>query len=99
MLNVGNFKLKEEELKNDYGKIVYSYYTHLHEINVRVGDTIMYGQQKGTQGGRKSDNNPGPSTGPHLHFELREESGKIGTLKPLDYIDLNFTNRAQWLLF
>ncbi len=50
----------------------YSFYAHLSSISVSVGQMVTKGQAIGLEGGNKSDNNPGTSTGHHLHFELRQ---------------------------
>lgn len=42
-----------------------TFYGHLHEIFVRLNDTVGSGMMIGTVG------NSGLSTGPHLHFEIR----------------------------
>lgn len=43
-----------------------SFYGHLHEINVRLNDEVSSGMIIGKVG------NSGRSTGPHLHFEIRQ---------------------------
>lgn len=43
-----------------------TFYGHLHEINVRLNDQVSSGMMIGTVG------NSGRSTGPHLHFEIRQ---------------------------
>ncbi len=57
-----------------------SVYAHLSKINVKKGDIIQGGKVIGLTG--KS----GAVTGPHLHFEVRE-NGKA--TNPLDYLDIS----------
>ena len=60
--------------KGDYGKLVVlehaggwrSYYGHNSELNVEVGDVVTAGRKIAEVG------DTGRSTGPHLHFELRQ---------------------------
>lgn len=58
-----------------------SKYGHLGETYVREGQTVKAGE---TILGRISPHAIGKSTGPHLHFELLDESGRH--LQPLKYI-------------
>lgn len=53
-----------------------SYYAHLSKINVRVGESISdNGTVIGLTGGDTKDPGSGRTTGPHLHFELRDSKG------------------------
>lgn len=52
---------------------------HLSAFNVKPGDRVVAGQQIGLTG------NTGNSTGPHLHYEIRQGSGRIDPLK-LPYV-------------
>lgn len=80
--------------QNGYGYCVeimhedyYSFYAHLSQINVNVGDGVLKGQIIGIEGGDpNSDPNPGISTGHHLHFEIRTASGYGNSINPIDYI-------------
>lgn len=47
-----------------------SFFAHLSGINVKVGDTIAKGANLGASG------NSGTSTGPHLHWGMRNKDGK-----------------------
>ncbi len=50
----------------DHGNGRVSLYAHMHSIYVRQGENVAKGTRLGTVG------NTGSSTGPHLHFEIRE---------------------------
>ena len=77
------------EIKHEVnGETVYSFYAHLAQINVNVGDNVSQGDVIGLQGGAETDPNPGTSTGTHLHFEMRSESGSGHSLDPNDYVEL-----------
>lgn len=52
-------------IKVDHGDGVTSYYAHLSEFRVGLGDAVLQGQHIGDVG------STGNSTGPHLHFEVR----------------------------
>ncbi|OGK56832.1 hypothetical protein A3J15_01910 [Candidatus Roizmanbacteria bacterium RIFCSPLOWO2_02_FULL_38_10] len=54
-----------------------SLYAHLSQINVAVGNGVAKGQTIGRVG------STGRSTGPHLHFEVRQ-SGKL--VNPLSFL-------------
>ena len=68
------------------GVAIYSFYAHLSQIDVCVGDIVSQGQVIGLEGGAKTDPNHGTSTGHHLHFELRDASGSGHSLNPNDFI-------------
>ena len=63
--------------RGDYGNLLIithldgsqTYYGHLEEISVEEGQLVSAGQQVATVG------STGLSTGPHLHFEVRDASG------------------------
>lgn len=75
-----------EYQENGYGNIiiidhqngVHTWYAHLHKINVKVGDVVKKGTAIGELG------NTGYSTGPHLHFEVRENGTPVN---PSKYVD------------
>jgi hypothetical protein len=62
-------------------------YAHLNSYNVKVGDRITKGQQIALSG------NTGPSTGPHLHFVLRDPSGNL--LNPVDHFNMRGGNKSR----
>ncbi len=59
-----------------HGDGLETYYAHLTESSVKPGDTVTQGQTIGTVG------STGQSTGPHLHFEVRQDEG---CQDPLNY--------------
>jgi murein DD-endopeptidase MepM/ murein hydrolase activator NlpD len=66
----------------NYGKVQHedgkvSYYGHLNSINIHGGQKVNAGDLIGYSG------NTGNSTGPHLHFEVRDAGNSID---PLSYI-------------
>lgn len=58
-------------------------YGHLSHIGAKVGDTVRAGQPLGKSGGAKGADGSGDSTGPHLHFEVRQ-GGK--SIDPMHYL-------------
>lgn len=70
------------------GEKVYSFYAHLFEINVAVGDTVTQGQTIGLLGGMPGTDGAGTSTGPHLHLEIRKQSGSYSSaVDPRNYLE------------
>lgn len=61
----------------DHGNGVQTLYAHNSKILVKVGDSVIGGEEISLSG------NTGNSTGPHLHFEIRR-NGK--TVDPEDYL-------------
>ena len=69
------------------GVTIYSFYAHLSQINVQLGDKVVQGQAIGLEGGDpETDPNPGTSTGHHLHFEIRTASGSGNDVDPNNYL-------------
>lgn len=63
---------------------IYTYYAHMAKdsITVKAGDKVKQGQVIGKIG------NSGSSTGPHLHFEIREGgNSRDNQVDPLKYVD------------
>ena len=56
---------------DEQGNVFYSFYGHMRDnsISVEKGQNVVTGQIIGTQG------STGNSTGDHLHFEIRTDSG------------------------
>ena len=69
------------------GETIYSFYAHLSQIDVAVGQAVTQGEVVGLEGGAKDDPNHGTSTGHHLHFELRNNSGSGNSIDPNKYIN------------
>lgn len=66
---------------------IYTLYGHLNRVEVSVGQTVSQGDVIAEEGGAKWDNNPGSSTGHHLHFEVRKGSNSYSSaVNPCEYI-------------
>ena len=69
------------------GETIYSFYAHLSRIDVKEGEKVTQGQVIGLEGGDPTtDDNPGSSTGHHLHFEIRKASGYGNDIDPNKYL-------------
>lgn len=68
--------------ENYKGSKLQTYYAHLSEIRVKVGDTVEEGQVIGISG------ETGHVNGAHLHFEVRLNSVRRN---PLNWLDADFT--------
>ncbi len=67
-------------VKIDHGDGIETRYAHMFSVSVNVGDKVVKGQVLGKLG------NTGRSTGPHLHFEVRDHGTKVN---PLNYVSPN----------
>ncbi len=65
------------------GKKVTSFYAHLSQRNVNIYQNVSQGEVIALSGGRQGAIGAGVSTGPHLHFEVREGDNPVN---PLTYI-------------
>ena len=62
---------------------------HLKEIDIKEGDTISKGMRIGTVG------STGRSTGPHLHFEIRDKNNKAFDPRTMFIFNENYASRRQ----
>lgn len=67
-------------VKIDHQNGYTTFYAHCSELFVKVGDKVSKGDLIAAVG------NTGNSTGPHLHFEIRENNGTV-PLDPLEFIE------------
>jgi len=67
----------------DHGLGVYTFYGHLSEIDVKVGDELELGQLVGKVGAT------GRVTGPHLHWGLTVERARVNPLQIVQLLDLD----------
>lgn len=78
-----------QRIEIEHGGKVWTLYAHLSASSVRVGDTVQAGQVIGKSG------NSGNSSGPHLHFEVRQGANKYGnTVNPMKFLDGSTTPSA-----
>ncbi|MFD7545960.1 M23 family metallopeptidase [Streptomyces sp. NPDC059578] len=65
-------------IKHNNGK--YSQYAHLSKVNVQIGQKVSAGQQIALSG------NTGNSSGPHLHFEIRNTANYGSAINPVTFL-------------
>ena len=86
-------KVRVSKAAGDYGNLVIirhnngleTYYAHLSQRDVEVGDWVVAGQQIGLGG------STGRSTGPHLHYEVIYNRSHVN---PINYFDRNMSAEA-----
>jgi murein DD-endopeptidase MepM/ murein hydrolase activator NlpD len=84
-----------QNLASSFGRVIvikhddatYSYYAHLSQRSVNVGDAVSRGQTIGVVG-----NTGCGSCGTHLHFEAR-----MGVVEPVNEYNLYNTGTAAWI--
>ena len=80
-------KVRVSKAAGDYGNLVVirhnngleTYYAHLSQRDVEVGDWVVAGQQIGLGG------STGRSTGPHLHYEVRYKGQSFDPERIIDF--------------
>lgn len=80
-------KVRFSKAAGDYGNLIIirhnngleTYYAHLSQRDVEVGDWVVAGQQIGLGG------STGRSTGPHLHFEVRYRGQSFDPERIIDF--------------
>lgn len=94
-----NGKVRLSKAAGDYGNLVIirhnngleTYYAHLSQRDVEVGDWVVAGQQIGLGG------STGRSTGPHLHYEVRYKGQSFDPERLIDFSNGNL-RRDELLL-
>ena len=92
-------KVRLSKAAGDYGNLVIirhnngleTYYAHLSQRDVEVGDWVVAGQQIGLGG------STGRSTGPHLHYEVRYKGQSFDPERIIDFSNGNL-RRDELLL-
>ena len=92
-------KVRISKAAGDYGNLVVirhnngleTYYAHLSQRDVEVGDWVVAGQQIGLGG------STGRSTGPHLHYEVRYKGQSFDPERIIDFSNGNL-RRSELLL-
>ncbi|WP_182666009.1 M23 family metallopeptidase [Streptomyces calidiresistens] len=88
VVSVGPGTVVLAEESGSYGQVVgvemvdghHTLYAHLSRLDTRPGDRVDGGATVGLSG------NTGRSTGPHLHFEVREGAGYGTDVDPIAYL-------------
>lgn len=70
--------LKHSSKSGDF----YTYYGHLLETKVKIGQKVRQGEVIARSGGEQGTANAGSSTGPHLHFEVRRAPRRGTAINP-----------------
>jgi len=78
VVEAGDFGPYGNKIVLKHNDIYQTSYAHLSEISIEKGDKVKRGEVIGTSG------NSGKSTGPHLHYEVKEIGN--GFLDPVDFI-------------
>jgi murein DD-endopeptidase MepM/ murein hydrolase activator NlpD len=65
----------------DHGLGIYTFYGHLSEMDVKVGDVLESGNVLGKVGAT------GRVTGPHLHWGLTVERARVNPLEIVNLLD------------
>jgi len=78
VVETGERNLAGKYVKLDHGDKIETLYLHLSKIHVIAGDRVERGEKLGLTG------TSGLTTGPHLHFEVREQGEPVGPLESIN---------------
>lgn len=83
-----NFTNYGKTIVVDHGVGIFSFYLHLNEFNVKVGDKVTRGQVIAKSG------NTGYSIAPHLHFSVRIRNASVDPLRFIETVNTALVDTA-----